>query len=437
LVLSKKVKSVEEPELANAEGTKPFQPVLPRQPRTKLFFHLGVLISLLAFGSPFGGLIEIPISFLLKNKLHFEAQELAHFRFLSAVPLYFSFTFGFLRDWNPLHLGDRGLLVLFGIATALLYIIFAFIPTTYATLLAAVFILTSSSLFMIAAQNGLTAMIGQRHAMSGQISALWNFFLVMPSVAAFLFGGVLSELLEHSEAGRAAPMLFLVGATMMGAVACLGRWGSDLLFEPRAARLPTSNPTQELKRLMQHRPIYPALLIWLLWNFAPGTLTPLQYFLQNDLGGSDALWGQWNAIFTASFAPAFIGFGLLCRRLPLKTLLWWGTMAAIPQMVPLLLIHSPEGALIAAVPIGLMGGLATAAYTDLLIRSCLPGLEGTAMMASSSVYFISIRFGDVLGAHIYDFGGFVSCVSVTVFVYVLILPAILLVPKCLIATRDL
>jgi hypothetical protein len=187
---------------------------------------------------------------------------------------------------------------------------------------------------------------------------------------------------------------------------------------------------------MQHRPIYSALLIWLLWNFAPGTLTPLQYFLQNDLGGGDVLWGQWNAIFTASFAPAFVGFGLLCRRLPLKTLLWWGTMAAIPQMVPLLLIHSPEGALVAAVPIGLMGGLATAAYTDLLIRSSPPGLEGTAMMASSSVYFISTRFGDVLGAHIYDFGGFVSCVSVTVFVYVLILPATLLVPKYLIATRD-
>jgi MFS family permease len=426
---------VDEPRPGNADGTEALQFALPRRSRTTLFFHLGVLISLLAFGSPFGGLIEIPISFLLKNKLHLEAQELAHFRFLSAIPLYFSFAFGFLRDWDPLHLLDRGLLMLFGIATALVYVLFAFIPTTYAALLAAVSILTVSSLFAIAAQNGLTAMIGQRHAMSGQVSALWNFFLVVPSVAAFLFGGILSELLEHTEASQAARMSFLVGAAIMGAVACFGRWGPNLLFELRAA--PIIEPIQELKRLMQHRPIYPALLIWLIWNFAPGTLTPLQYFLQNDLGGSDALWGQWNAIFTASFAPAFIGFGLLCRRLPLQTLLWWGTMAAIPQMVPLLLIHSPEAALLAAVPIGLMGGLATAAYTDLLIRSSPPGLEGTAMMTSSSVYFISTRFGDVLGAHIYDFGGFALCVSVTVFVYVLILPATLLIPKSLIATRDL
>jgi predicted MFS family arabinose efflux permease len=425
---------VKEPELENAQGTKPL--VLPAQPRTRLFFHLGVLIWLLTLGSPFNGLIEIPISFLLKNKLHLEAQELAHFRLLSAVPLYFSFAFGFLRDWDPLHLGDRGLLVLFGVATAALYIAFAFIPATYETLLAAMLVLTTGSLFMIAVQNGLTAVIGQRHEISGQISALWNFFLVIPSVAAFLLGGMLSELLESGEAGYAARMLFLIGAVIAGAVACLGRWGSDFLFEPRVAQLAPSNPTQELKRLLQHRPIYPALLIWLLWNFAPGSLTPLQYFLQNDLSGGDAVWGQWNAIFTASFAPAFIGFGLLCRRLPLKTLLWWGTIAAIPQMLPLLLIHSPEGALVAAVPIGLMGGLATAAYTDLLIRSAPHGLEGTAMMTSSSVYFIATRFGDVLGAHIYDFGGFVSCVSVTVVVYVLILPSILLIPRYLVATPD-
>jgi hypothetical protein len=289
----------------------------------------------------------------------------------------------------------------------------------------------------MAAQSGLTAMIGRRHAMSGQISAMWNFFLVVPSVAAFLVGGMLSEMLEHSDPSRATRILFLVGAAIMGIVACFGRWSPDFVFESRAVRLSTSNPIQELKRLMQYRPIYPALLIWLLWNFAPGSLTPLQYFLQNDLGGGDALWGQWNAVFTASFAPTFIAFGLLCRRLPLKTLLWWGTIAAIPQMVPLLFIHSSEGALIAAIPIGLMGGMATAAYTDLLIRSTPSGLEGTAMMIASSVYFIATRFGDVLGAHIYGLGGSILCVLSIVFVYALILPATLLVPKSIIATRDL
>jgi hypothetical protein len=126
-------------------------------------------------------------------------------------------------------------------------------------------------------------------------------------------------MLEHSDPSRAMRILFLVGAAIMGTVACYGRWSPDFVFEPRTVRLSTSNPIQELKRLMRHRAIYPALLIWLLWNFAPGSLTPLQYFLQNDLGGGNALWGEWNAVFTVSFAPTFIAFGLLCRRLPLNT----------------------------------------------------------------------------------------------------------------------
>ena len=129
-----------------------------------------------------------------------------------------------------------------------------------------------------------------------------------------------------------------------------------------------------MKRLARHWPIYPALLIWLLWNFAPGSATPLQYYLQNTLHAADAQWGQWNAIFSASFIPTFMLFGFLCRKLPLRTLLFWGTIVAVPQLVPMLFMDTVTGALIAAVPIGLMGGVATAAYMDLIIRSCAEGL---------------------------------------------------------------
>jgi hypothetical protein len=67
---------------------------------------------------------------------------------------------------------DRGYMVLFGIISIGLYVCFAFIPTTYMTLLAAVVLLTTSFLFVSSAQNGLTSTIGQQHVMSGQISAV-------------------------------------------------------------------------------------------------------------------------------------------------------------------------------------------------------------------------------------------------------------------------
>jgi MFS transporter len=412
--------------------------VLSHSVRRRIFLYLGVLIILLAFGGPSGGLIDIPISFFLKNRLHLKAREVADFRFVSSIPLYLSCVFGFIRDaWNPFGMEDRGFMLLFGAISASLHVFFAFTPITYETLLLAVMLLTTSFLFVVSAQNGLTSTLGQQNAMPGQISAVWNIFASVPTVAALLIGGTLSNLLEGENAEQAARTLFLVGAVIMVAVTIYAAWKPKSVFDNiRSEREPASHPLKDLKRLAVHWPVYPALLIWLLWNFAPGSATPLQYFLQNTLHAEDTQWGQLSAIFSASFIPTFMLFGFLCQKLSLKTLLLWGTVAAVPQMVPLLFIHSVSGALLAAVPAGLMGGVATAAYLDLIIRSCPRGLQGTTLMMSGSLYWVATRFGDVLGTRLYDYGGFSACVTAITVVYALILPTLLLVPKRLIANAD-
>lgn len=407
--------------------------------RRRIFLYLGILIVLLDFGSPSGGLIDIPISFFLKNRLHLTASELADFRLVAAIPLYLAFVFGFIRDtWNPFGMRDRGFMLLFGAISAGLYAFFAFIPVTYVTLLVAMVLLTTSFLFVASAQNGLTSMIGRQHAMTGQASAVWNIFASIPAVAGLLIGGALSGVLEDRNADQAVHLLFLVGAAIMAALALYAVWRPASVFDNvRPERDSDARPLNDLKRLVRHWPIYPALLIWLLWNFAPGSATPLQYYLQNTLHAQDAQWGQWNAIFALSFIPTFMVFGVLCQRFALRTLLFWGTVVAVPQMLPLLFIDSMTGALIAAVPMGLMGGVATAAYLDLIIRSCPPGLQGTTLMMSSGLYSIASRFGDVLGTSLYDdYGGFAVCVLAITIVYALILPTLLLVPKGLIATAD-
>ena len=224
----------------------------------------------------------------------------------------------------------------------------------------------------------------------------------------------------------------------MAVIAAYARWKPRSVFDNvRYEHGSAVRPMLDFRRLVRHRPIYPALLIWLLWNFAPGAVTPLQYYLQNTLHAADAQWGQWNAIFAASFIPTFLLYGALCRKFPLKTLLLWGTVVAVPQLVPLLFIHSIGGALVAAVPIGLMGGVATASYLDLIIRSCPRGLQGTMLMMAAGLNVIVSRFGDVLGTGLYDYyGGFAVCVIAITVVYALILPALLLIPKDLIATAD-
>jgi hypothetical protein len=118
-------------------------------------------------------------------------------------------------------------------------------------------------------------------------------------------------------------------------------------------------------------------------------------------------------------------------------LLFWGTIIAVPQMIPLLLIRSVTGSLIAAVPMGLMGGIATAAYLDLTIRSCPRGLEGTILMMAGALQIVIARLGDLLGTYLYDtYGGFPICVLAITIVYALILPTLWWVQPPLIATAD-
>jgi len=274
--------------------------------------------------------------------------------------------------------------------------------------------------------------------MSGQVSAAWNIFGSLPGIAALLLGGSLSDLMERQNATRATHLLFLVGAVIMALVALYGLWKPASVFDNlQVERTYDAQPLDDVKRLVRHWPIYPALLISFLWNFAPGAGTPLQYYLQDTLHATDAQWGQWNAIFSASFIPTFLVFAVLCRKFPLRTLLFWGTVVAIPQFVPLLFISSVTGALIAAAPIGLMGGVATAAFLDLTIRSCPRGLQGTLLMMSGALISIVSGLGNVLGTNLYDhFGSFAVCVIAITVVYTLILPVLLLVPRRLIDTAD-
>ncbi len=194
-----------------------------------------------------------------------------------------------------------------------------------------------------------------------------------------------------------------------------------------------------VRRLVKHKAVYPAVLICFLWNFAPGAATPLQFYLSNELHASDSVYSYYNGIFAAAFIPTFLLYGFLCKRVSLNKLLWWGTIVAVPQMIPLAFIHSANLALVLAAPIGLMGGVATAAYFDLAIRSCPPGLQGTLMMLVEGVFALSARAGDLLGSWIYHSSptdGFTYCVIATTVVYALILLLIPLTPKALIATRD-
>ena len=255
----------------------------------------------------------------------------------------------------------------------------------------------------------------------------------VPAAGAFA-SGYISDHLPPKQT------LFLVGGLTL-CIAILGIWKPLSVFShtydnPQAIG---ANFVGNVRRLVKHRAVYPAVLIWFLWNFSPGSATPMQFYLANQLHASDAVYSYYNGIFAATFIPTCLLYGFLCKKVSLNKLLWWGTVIAVPQMIPLAFIHSGNLALVLAVPIGLMGGIATAAYFDLAMRACPPGVQGTLMMLIDGIGVLSMRGGDLLGSKIYNSSptnGFLYCVIATTVVYALILPLILLVPKALIATAD-
>src|ERR1700756_1613226 len=85
---------------------------LPVSDRNRILIYLGVLTLLVGFGAPFGGLIAVPVTYFLKNRLHFGPVQVSLFNLATGIPLYIAAVCGFIRDsWSPFGIRDRGYMI--------------------------------------------------------------------------------------------------------------------------------------------------------------------------------------------------------------------------------------------------------------------------------------------------------------------------------------
>jgi len=404
-------------------------------PATQVFLYFGPLTLFLYLALPHGYLLDFATSYMLKDRLHATAEEVATFRLVTGIPVYLSVLFGFVRDiWNPFGMRDRGYFLLFAPVTAAIFLWLALTDISFFGLLAGMFLTMATFRFVSAAYQGLMALVAQEKLMSGRLSALWQIVSSLPYILGAVASGWVAENLTPEKT-------FILAALLSLALLVFAWWRPAAVFS-HAYERPEAKGSSiwgDVKRLVGHSAIYPAVLINFMFSFAPGANTPLQFYLSNKLHASDQIYGDYYAIFIVAFVPMFFFYGWLCKRVPLNKLLWWGTVISVPQMIPLALIHSPQAALWLALPIGLMGGIAAGSYYDLAMRSCPPGLQGTLMMMVDGMITLAARGSDVLGSKIYTSSpdnGFLYCVIATTIVYALILPVILTIPKALIATAD-
>lgn len=406
-----------------------------RRSPASIFGYFAPLTLLIYASRPNGYGSDVALTFILKDHLHATPAQVANFRLFIGLPIYLAFCFGLMRDlWNPLGLRDRGFLILFGASAAAVLLWLAWTPLTFGGTLLGMLLVMVAFAFISAAFQGLIALIGQEQLMSGRLAALWTIFQNVPDgIAAFGAGYIAEHFSPHRT--------FLLEAGLCLMIALYGLRRPRSVFS-HAYDQPIARGTTllgDLRRLIRHRAIYPAVLIMFMFQFSPGSNTPLQFFLTDVLRASDSVYADFQGLFLLGFLPSFALYGYLCRRMPLRTLLWLGIVVTVPQMMPLAFIGSASQALWLAPMMGLLGGLAYCAIIDLAMRSCPPGLQGTLMMMTAGAYELSWRGGDLLGAWIYassPLHGFLYCALATTAVYALILPVLLLVPREVTATAD-
>ena len=392
--------------------------------------YFAILNLAVGLGSPLG-IAGIPITYFLKDRLHLSPVRLAVFFAIVSIPVCAGFAFGFIRDrWRNANWGDRQYLFVCALAAAAGYLWLATSATDYYKLLSIVLVIVSVYVMIFASAQALMTGVAQAHGMTGRLSVVFSFGYFTPAVISALAGG---WLVAHASVRGT----FLIAAATTLVIVMQAFWRLEAATDFENSLTPYEKGFAAIRRLIRHRPLWPAAAIYFLWNFSPGWGTPMFYHLTEHVRISSELFGTFTALQSLFFLPTSLLYGFLCTRAPLSRLLWWGTIVAILQGPIMFLAMGPASTIIVAILYGLFGGFATAAYIDLIMRSCPKGLEGTAMMvANTSMFALAGNAGNLLGSWIYSSGGFASAVIITTLATALIVPLLAAVPAHLTSTRD-
>jgi MFS family permease len=366
-------------------------------PARSIFLYFGSSTILLLLVAPDGSWLDVATAYMLQMQLKATPQQISWFRVLTGLPIYVGFLFGLVRDvWNPFGLRDRGYLRIFSVLTALILLALAVLDVSYAMLFVGVLLVSISTRFLLAAQQGLMGLVAQEHLMSGRMAALYSACYFIPLILGALFAGAAADVL--TPRGQ-----FLILAAVALSVGLFSFLKPRSIFE-HAYDQPEAQGSDlrgDLRRLFSDRASLAAVAMIFLWQFAPGLQTVMQFHLTEHLGADESAFGYWTAIYYVSFLPGVIGYGYVCQRIAYGRLGTTAILLSAPLNLVLPFLTTSTQLMVFAIPLGLSAGAAFAALYDLAIRACPPGLHGALMMAAAGGNQLGWRVGDAFGTWLY------------------------------------
>lgn len=383
---------------AAGAGTPAAAPNAPAPPGAFLLIGLGLLATTLGnplwngAGLPAGGL---PLNILLKERLNFDAVQIAGFVGLAGLPWYFKPVAGALCDAMP-FLGSRrrSYLLVCTAAAAVLWLALGIITPTPRTLLATLMLLTTFVMIASTVTGGLLVEAGQRFNASGRVSALRLAVTRSCDLVGASLGGWL--------AGRPLILLGMLGALLHSALfAGTRRW---LREPPPPASTDRVGPNfrRQGRTILQARTLWGVAGMIFLVMAEPGFGLPLLFQQRDTLQFSTGFIGLLGTISAATGILAALLYGRICRRWSLRRLLAAGIGSHVVGTLAYLAYDSRTAALVVAGLSGWFFSLAILPLLDLSARVTPRGSEALGYSVIVSVMNVAVLVSNLAGSWLYS-----------------------------------
>ena len=376
-------------------------------------------------------LARLPLQNLLKNDLHVDRTANAAFFFWAGLAWYLKPFAGILTDAFPLFGSRRKSYILISATLAALsWLALIVTPHDYRKLLFVVIVINTFMVVASTVVGGYMVETAQANSGSGRLTAIRQFvqqacLIVNGPVAGYLA----SIAFGWTAAACGGVMFLLVPVTIL------------FLHEQRKrsdSRQILANARKQLVNIATARTMWAAAALMALFYIAPGFGTALFYKQQNDLHLTTQAQGFLQLIAGVFGVLAAVGYGILCRRLNLRTLLV-GCMVVATAANLGYLFYSSAGRAQAIEGLNGFGyTLAELALMDLAVRSTPAGSEGLGFSLMVSVRNLALFGTDWFGSKLLDqyhfsFNSLVIANSATTLIAV---PLVFLLPRLIVLRKD-
>lgn len=429
-------------------------------PTNKKLWRYVALVAAGAFATTFAQqriLANLPTTFLLKDQFKLGKEEVALFFFWATFAWNLKPIMGIFTDAFPLFGTRRRHYMLVGsLLAALLWLAMGAFSSSYQALLVTSILMNLATVLASTVMGGMMVEAGQHYGAPGRMASLRQFVQSIASVLGPMLGGYLAAKAFGITTGIAAGSVFLLfvltffvhkeapvpppdpslaspthrrhtpGRAVwigMGVIALLGlvlslfpmvRSIGISLFALLAvlvaivglAIFPTHNPVvvraqDQLAQIFESRTLWMAVIMLFLVFTVPGLNTALVYQQSDVMKFSPEYIGQLSSIEGAAGIICSIAYGILCRRLNLRTLIL--STVGLSGLVTFLFLTYTQGT--APTVHALSGFFAVAselALMDLAVRSTPEGCEALGFSLMMSIRNFGLSLSDVIGTAMMD-----------------------------------